>query len=111
MHPLDEALIYRMAGENKEAQWHLTDRQVHITDRATGAVVVMTPLRYQSCMDPENIKIYPVHVRTDAEGKIHFENPYQKETADPKEKKIQILPWEQEVPVGRCKPCTNCGRC
>lgn len=69
------------------------------------------PQIFQSCMNPADKKICPVHIRRDADGLV-FEQKYQsmhipQEVAD----QIKILPWTAQVKKKSCHPCRNCGAC
>lgn len=71
----------------------------------------ISPVLYQSCMQPEKIYIDPVQIRIDS-GEICFQVKNQQWTIHKSEaSSVEILPWEAEIKKKSCIPCTNCGRC
>ena len=71
----------------------------------------ISPVLYQSCMQPEKIYIDPVQIRIDR-GEICFQVKNQQWTIHKSEaSSVEILPWEAKIKKKSCIPCTNCGRC
>lgn len=71
----------------------------------------ISPVLYQSCMNPENIHIDPVQIRMDG-NEICFRVKNQQWTIGTEEAStVEILPWEAKIEKKSCVPCTNCGRC
>ncbi len=71
----------------------------------------ISPVLYQSCMQPEKIYIDPVQIRIDRE-EICFQVRNQQWTIRETEaSSVELLPWEAKIKKKSCIPCTNCGRC
>ena len=71
----------------------------------------ISPVLYQSCMQPEKIYIDPVQIRIDS-GEICFQVRNQQWTIRETEaSSVELLPWEAKIKKKSCIPCTNCGRC
>lgn len=71
----------------------------------------ISPVLYQSCMQPEKIYIDPVQIRIDS-GEICFQVRNQQCTIRETEaSSVELLPWEAKIKKKSCIPCTNCGRC
>ena len=81
------------------------------TFRIRNGKMEISPVLYQSCMQPEKIHIDPVQIRIDGE-EICFQVRNQQWTIHRSEASlVEILPWEAKIKKKSCIPCTNCGRC
>ncbi len=71
----------------------------------------ITPVVYQSCMHPEQIRIYPVELEFSEEEILFQVRDQQWKIAADQADSVEILDWEAKVEKKSCIPCTNCGRC
>ena len=69
-----------------------------------------SPVVYQSCMDPDNITVYPLEIECMGK-KVVFQDHYHKGEWTEAEKELQIHDWYPRLKKGGCFPCSNCGRC
>ena len=97
--------------EEDENTFSTTTKQLRITDTVTGENQVFSPSIYQSCMHPEEIKIYEMTVRKFSETEIEIQTHYGTWNVSLEGKKVEISPWKGEIHKVDCKKCENCGRC
>ena len=64
-----------------------------------------SPVVYQSCMKPDELKIQRIG------DKLIFQDHYHKGEWTASEGRIHISDWYPRLKKGGCFPCTNCGRC
>lgn len=71
----------------------------------------LVPVVYQSCMHPEQIRIYPVELEF-TDGKITFRiRDRQWTIPENAAASVEISDWEAALEKKSCVPCTNCGKC
>ena len=71
----------------------------------------LAPVVYQSCMHPEQIRIYPVELDF-TDGEISFRIRGQQWKIQEKESgSVEIFDWKPKLEKKSCIPCTNCGKC
>lgn len=71
----------------------------------------LTPVVYQSCMHPEQIRIYPVELEfTDGEIVFRIHGQQWKIPAGASAS-VEISDWRPKLEKKSCIPCTNCGKC
>lgn len=71
----------------------------------------LTPVVYQSCMHPEQIRIYPVELEF-TDGKITFRiRDRQWTIPENAAASVEISDWKAALEKKSCVPCTNCGKC
>lgn len=86
-------------------------RQLQIVDREDGSSMMLAPTIYQSCMNPDEIQVYPLQISVESDTELTVENRYQKERIDLNKKRVEVLPWEEKIQKSDCLHCVNCGRC
>lgn len=71
---------------------------------------VYSPVIYQSCMNPEDIIIYPLEIIQHG-NMIIFKDHYHSGKWLLNQEKVQIKAWYPKLKRQGCEPCSNCGRC
>jgi hypothetical protein len=86
-------------------------KQLKITDLSTGENQVFAPVIYQSCMNPEDIRIFELKLSLPSEHLLRIESHYGTWNIDLNHKQIEINDWEGKIHKTNCRKCENCGRC
>ena len=71
---------------------------------------VFSPRIHQSCMDPEQITLYPLEIEWSGD-KVIVSDHYGTKEWITGEKLPIIQEWHPKLKKLRCNPCRNCGRC
>lgn len=88
----------------------LVSKEIMAVETETGKVRICSPVRIQSCMHPEQVRIEPVTVMVEKEeilirdlaGEYRF----------PKDKiELSFRAWTPKIPDGHCGDCCSCRRC
>lgn len=107
--------LLRVLGATEDAYHVQTETlQLKILDRETGENQVISPVIYQNCMKPDDIRIFPLTVKisTDDENNIIMaENRYERIRIDLRRQQVQVSKWKAEIHKTECIKCENCGRC
>jgi hypothetical protein len=99
-----------MRGQGKYPEQTKT-MQLKITNREDGSGFFLAPTIYQSCMNPDEIRIEPLFIVEESETELLVKNRYQREHIDLTKMKAELLPWEAKIHKSDCLHCENCGRC
>ena len=106
-------LLHALGAEKGVDSMQTETLQLKMTDCVTGENKVVSPVIYQSCMNPDDIRIYPLKVMCveNAENTVIAENRYERIQIDLRRQQIQISEWKAEIHKTECTKCENCGRC
>jgi hypothetical protein len=85
--------------------------QIKITNPKDGSVFFLAPTIYQSCMNPDDIRIDPLWITEKSGWELLVKNRYQSEQIDLRKMQVELLPWEAKIRKTDCLHCENCGRC
>ena len=82
-----------------------------VPETAADSVQEITPIVYQSCMYPEQIRIYPVELEFTDRGIVFQVRGQQWIISEKDASSVEILDWRAKLEKKSCIPCTNCGKC
>lgn len=82
-----------------------------VPETAVDSVQEITPIVYQSCMYPEQIRIYPVELEFTDRGIVFQVRGQQWIISEKDASSVEILDWRAKLEKKSCIPCTNCGKC
>ena len=82
-----------------------------VPETAADPVREITPIVYQSCMHPEQIRIYPVERVFTGWGDGFRVRGQQWIISEKDASSVEILDWRAKLEKKSCIPCTNCGKC
>lgn len=100
-----------LGGDPKEDCLQMKDKQLRITNQQTGENQIFAPTIYQSCMNPQDIRIYEMKIRRQSERRIEIQTHYGSWEVDLSDKLVEVTNWEAKIHKVDCKKCENCGRC
>ena len=88
-----------------------THIQIRTIDQAlTWGEELYSPRLHQSCMNPENITLYPLEIEWNGD-KVMVSDQYGRKEWITGEELPEIQDWYPRLKKLRCNPCRNCGRC
>lgn len=102
---------YRCAAEQKIE--YISETHIRITTMDQEISLeghTLSPQIYQSCMNPDNITIYPLEIECIGE-KVIFRDRYGEKEWKKGEALPEIREWYPHMKKAGCIPCRNCGRC
>ena len=71
---------------------------------------LFSPRLHQSCMNPDNITLYPLEIEWNGD-KVMVSDHYGTKEWITGEALPEIQDWHPQLKKLRCNPCRNCGRC
>lgn len=71
---------------------------------------LFSPRLHQSCMNPENITLYPLKIEWNGD-KVTVSDQYGMKEWITGGELPEIQDWYPRLKQLRCNPCRNCGRC
>lgn len=84
-------------------------RQIRI--KTEGDWEVWSPILYQSCMNPKELRIYCLTAEDLGDGRVRLKTRYKEKIINPQETETEISPWIPQIHKSDCLHCTNCGKC
>lgn len=107
----DKEFFRTVALEKEDTQVTIHDRQIDVIDKKTKENIHYSPTVYQSCMNPEDIRVYDMKLRRMQKSKLQIVTKYESITIDAKEYEFEVKPWQAIIHKPQCTQCENCGRC
>lgn len=108
----DVQSLWILLGEDlKKDCIQMKDKQLRITDQQTGENQIFSPAIYQSCMNPQNIRIYEMKILRRSGQKMEIQTHYGSWEIDLSDKLVEVADWEAKIHKVDCRKCENCGRC
>lgn len=110
-----EDLLHKLGAVRESDSAETKTMQIKIINKKNGDNKIISPIIYQSCMNPDEINIYPLQIKLNNKS---GENPeiiattrYESIIFDWENYEIFVSPWEAKIHKTECIRCENCGRC
>ena len=87
----------------------LVSKEVMVVQNGEGQM--FSPVRIQSCMHPENVRVEPVGVLIGENEEIRIKWIAGECCFAGKDVELFFHEWTPEIPDGHCGDCTKCRRC
>lgn len=84
---------------------------LHLSEYESGEITVIEPVIYQSCMQPDEVWIYPLEIKKEGDEALFVSCHYECYHIPLDKMQLEILPWEAVIKRANCSKCINCGRC
>lgn len=102
-----DTTVFSKDGRQKGVK--LVSREIMVLEKESGRV--FSPVRIQSCMHPEQVRIEPVEIFCMENEKILIRDISGEHWFEEKEIEIHFRTWTPQIPDGHCGDCTKCRRC
>lgn len=87
----------------------LVSREIMVLEKESGRV--FSPVRIQSCMHPEQVRIEPVEILYMENREVLIRDISGEYRFDGEDTRIHFRAWTPQIPDGHCGDCTKCRRC
>lgn len=100
-----------LGGNASDRQIVTKTKQLRVTNILENNNKIFSPIIYQSCMNPEDIRIYEMKIVKCSHFLWMIETHYEKVELDVRNFQLDVSDWEAKIHKVDCKKCENCGRC
>lgn len=109
---MEDKDFFRILGMEKEdAQIAIQDKQIDVMRKDTKEKFHYSPTVYQSCMNPEDIRVYDMKLQRIQKSKLQIVTKYESVTIDTRDYEFEVKSWQAVIHKPKCTQCENCGRC